>query len=85
MLCITKIRTTICCGSFSFSAKAKGGSTATRSSQAPPEDCSLRIPIGEEPFMGNATLVSIDLPDSITAIRARAFKNCTSLSQMTTH
>ena len=41
--------------------------------------------IGEEAFMGNATLVSIDLPDSITAIRARAFKNCTSLSQMTTH
>ena len=41
--------------------------------------------IGEQAFMDNTTLVSIDLPNSITVIRARAFKNCTSLSQMTTH
>jgi len=38
--------------------------------------------IGEGAFEGNATLVSIDLPDTVTAIRARAFKNCTSLSEM---
>ncbi len=38
--------------------------------------------IGEEAFMGNTALVSIDLPDTVTAIRARAFKGCTSLSQM---
>ena len=41
--------------------------------------------IGEEAFMGNTTLTSIDLPNSITVIRARAFKNCTNLSSMTTH
>ena len=38
--------------------------------------------IGEEAFMNNANLTSIDLPDSITVIRARAFKNCTNLSEM---
>ena len=41
--------------------------------------------IGEEAFMGNTTLTSICLPNTITAIRARAFKNCTNLSSMTTH
>ena len=41
--------------------------------------------IGEEAFMGNTTLTSISLPNTITAIRARAFKNCTNLSSMTTH
>ncbi len=40
------------------------------------------VEIGEEAFMGNTTLSSIDLPDSITIIRARAFKGCTSLSDM---
>ena len=39
--------------------------------------------IGEEAFMGNTSLTSIDLPDSITIIRARAFKNCTNLREMT--
>ena len=38
--------------------------------------------IGVEAFMNNTTLVSIDLPDTITVIRARAFKGCTSLSSM---
>ena len=38
--------------------------------------------IGEEAFMSKTNLVSIDLPDTITVIRARAFKNCTSLSDM---
>jgi hypothetical protein len=38
--------------------------------------------IGEEAFMGNTTLESIDLPDTITIIRARAFKGCTKLSSM---
>ena len=38
--------------------------------------------IGEEAFMGNESLRSIDLPDSIRAIRARAFKNCINLSNM---
>ena len=41
--------------------------------------------IGEEAFMGNTTLTSICLPNTITVIRARAFKNCTNLSSMTTH
>ena len=38
--------------------------------------------IGQSAFEGNTTLVSIDLPDSITVIRAYAFKGCTSLSEM---
>ena len=38
--------------------------------------------IGEEAFMDNKYLVSIDLPDTITVIRARAFKNCSKLSEM---
>ena len=38
--------------------------------------------IGEEAFMGKSSLTSIDLPDTITVIRARAFKNCTNLSDM---
>ena len=38
--------------------------------------------IGVEAFMDNKTLTSIDLPDTITVIRARAFKGCTSLSDM---
>ena len=38
--------------------------------------------IGEEAFMGNENLISIDLPDTITVIRARAFKNCTNLREM---
>ena len=40
------------------------------------------VEIGEEAFMDNTTLASIDLPDTITAIRARAFKNCTNLKEM---
>jgi hypothetical protein len=38
--------------------------------------------IGEEAFMGNVILESIDLPDTITVIHARAFKNCTNLRAM---
>ena len=38
--------------------------------------------IGEEAFMGNTTLTSIDLPDTIVVIEARAFKGCTNLSSM---
>ena len=38
--------------------------------------------IGEAAFMNNTTLESIDLPDSITVIRARAFKNCSNLRSM---
>ena len=38
--------------------------------------------IGEEAFMDNKSLVSIDLPDTVTVIRARAFKNCSNLSEM---
>ena len=40
------------------------------------------VEIGEEAFMDNKYLVSIDLPDTITVIRARAFKNCSNLSEM---
>ena len=38
--------------------------------------------IGEEAFMGNTYLESIDLPDTITVIHSRAFKNCSNLSVM---
>ena len=38
--------------------------------------------IGEEAFMGNSSLSSINLPDSIQVIGARAFKNCTNLKSM---
>ena len=38
--------------------------------------------IGEEAFMDKTFLASIDLPDTITVIRARAFKGCTNLSEM---
>lgn len=41
--------------------------------------------IGEEAFMGKTSLTSVSLPNSITAIRARAFKNCTNLSTMTSY
>ena len=38
--------------------------------------------IGEEAFMGNSSLSSINLPNSIQVIGARAFKNCTNLKSM---
>ena len=38
--------------------------------------------IGEGAFEGNQTLVEIDLPDTITVIGKRAFKNCSNLSSM---
>ena len=38
--------------------------------------------IGEEAFMNNTTLETIDLPDTITIIHARAFKGCTNLREM---
>ena len=38
--------------------------------------------VGESAFEGNTVLVSIDLPDTIVAIRRRAFAGCSSLSQM---
>ena len=38
--------------------------------------------IGAEAFMGNTSLQSIDLPDSIKVIRERAFKNCINLKEM---
>ena len=40
--------------------------------------------IGEEAFMGKS-IVSISLPNTITIIHARAFKDCTNLSTMTNH
>jgi len=38
--------------------------------------------IGEGAFENNTTLVSIDLPDTITIIGKCAFKNCTNLREM---
>ena len=38
--------------------------------------------IGEEAFMNNTGLTSIKLPETITVIRARAFKGCTNLREM---
>jgi heat shock protein HslJ len=38
--------------------------------------------IGDEAFMNNASIVSVDLPDTITRIGKRAFKNCTKLANM---
>ena len=40
------------------------------------------VEIGEGAFEDNITLQSVDLPDTITVIRARAFKGCTSLAEM---
>ena len=40
------------------------------------------IEVGPNAFMGNETLVSIDLPDTIQYIRARAFMGCTNLREM---
>ena len=41
--------------------------------------------IDEEAFMGNENITSISLPNTITIIRARAFKDCVNLSSMTSH
>ena len=41
--------------------------------------------IGNDAFNGKANLTSISLPNSITVIGERAFKNCTNLSTMTSH
>lgn len=41
--------------------------------------------IGEEAFMGNQTVVSVVVPDTVTVIRARAFKNCPQLKMMQNH
>ena len=41
--------------------------------------------IGEEAFMGNQTVVSVVIPDTVTVIRARAFKNCPQLKMMQSH
>ena len=41
--------------------------------------------IGESAFENHTELVSISLPNSITIIGKKAFKGCTSLSQMNTH
>ena len=38
--------------------------------------------IGQEAFMSNTKLTSIELPETITIIRARAFKDCTNLKEM---
>ena len=38
--------------------------------------------IGDDAFNGNTTLTSIDLPDTITVIGARSFKDCSNLSEM---
>jgi len=38
--------------------------------------------VGDSAFEGNTTLISIDLPDTITVIGKRAFAGCTSLSTM---
>ena len=38
--------------------------------------------IGASAFEGNTTLESIDLPDTIEVIEAKAFKNCTNLREM---
>ena len=40
------------------------------------------VRIGDAAFEGNATLASIDLPDSIQTIGSRAFANCSSLSEV---
>ena len=49
-----------------------------------PRDGYTVTEIGEEVFMGKG-IVSIDLPNTITIIHARAFKNCSNLSAMNTH
>ncbi len=39
--------------------------------------------IGAGAFMGNTTIVSVSLPDTVTELGAQAFKNCTSLKDVT--
>ena len=43
------------------------------------------IEIGEEAFMANLSIETVVLPNSITIIRARAFKNCSNLKEMKNH
>ena len=41
--------------------------------------------IGEAAFENNTKITAVSLPNSIQVIHARAFKNCSNLSTMTTH
>ena len=41
--------------------------------------------IGADAFAGNTTIQSVSLPNSITVIRERAFKDCTNLSNMSSY
>ena len=60
------------------------GYTGTASSLVIPEtvDGFTVTAVGASAFEGNTALHEIDLPDTITAIGSRAFKNCSNLSGM---
>ena len=60
------------------------GYTGTASSLVIPEtvDGFTVTAVGASAFEGNTALHEIDLPDTITAIGSRAFKNCSNLSSM---
>jgi len=58
------------------------GSLATLVIPEYPREGYQVVEVGAEAFMDNATLESIDLPDSIEIIGTRAFKNCINLKSM---
>ena len=41
--------------------------------------------IDTEAFMGMSSLTSVSLPDTVVVIGARAFKNCTKLTKITSY
>ena len=41
--------------------------------------------IDTEAFMGMSSLTSVSLPDTVVVIGARAFKNCTNLTKITSY
>ena len=68
-------------GDKTCTVKKYNGSAASVTVPETANSCTV-VGIEAEAFMGNTTLKSIDLPDTITVIGARAFKGCTSLSEM---
>ena len=69
-------------GSTRVRVYAYNGSAATLVIPENPREGYQVVEVGAEAFMDKATLESIDLPDSIEIIGARAFKNCTNLKSM---
>ena len=69
-------------GSSFVSVKSYSGDATVMVIPQNPQEGYTVTEIGAEAFMNNTNLQSITLPSTVTAIRARAFKGCTSLSEM---